>query len=231
MTDSTTPAQEMPPSASSRNISKAAFRRLPRYHQILTAFSGFGRTFISSKELSQILEINETLVRKDMADLEIRGRQNQGYAVEALRARIEEFLGLQEVTEAVVVGAGHLGKALVMYPGFGQYGLKIAAIFDNDPKKIGSNIGRLEVLSVFRLASVIEKMKIKLMILTVPKGSAQELTDIGARAGIKAVWNFTPEEIRPPEGVHVRNEQIIAGFMALSYYLKNTGHPVEEASA
>jgi redox-sensing transcriptional repressor len=199
-------------------ISKAAFRRLPRYHQILSAFEGLGREYISSRELSEILEINETLVRKDMADLQIRGKQNQGYGITALRIRIEEFLGLQDVTEVLVVGAGHLGTALATYPGFEHYGLKILGVFDNDPDRVGSMVGSHEVLSVFRLVSMIQKHRIKLIILTVPKSAAQELTDI---AGVLAIWNFTPQELTVPDGVKVRNEQIIGGFMALSHYLKN----------
>ncbi|MBN1446793.1 MAG: redox-sensing transcriptional repressor Rex [Bacteroidetes bacterium] len=202
-------------------ISKAAFRRLPRYHQILSAFEELGREHISSRELSDILEINETLVRKDMADLQIRGKQNQGYGISALRHRIEEFLGLQDITEALVVGSGHLGTALATYPGFEQYGLKIVGVLDNDPAKIGSMIGSHEVVSIFRLASMIQKHQIKLIILTVPKDSAQELTDIAVKAGVRAVWNFTPQELTVPEGIRVRNEQIVGGFMALSYYLKN----------
>jgi redox-sensing transcriptional repressor len=204
-----------------REISNAAFRRLPHYHQILVAIEGLGRRFVSSKELSQILEINETLVRKDMADLKIRGRQNQGYEISALKKTIEEFLGLQEVTEALIVGAGHLGKALAQYPGFEQYGLKIVGVMDNDPNKVGAYVGNHEVGSVFRLASAIERRKIRLIILCVPRQSAQEVTDIAVRAGVRAIWNFTPQELKVPEGVRVRNEQIIAGFMTLSYFLKN----------
>ena len=202
-------------------ISNAAFRRLPRYHQILSAFEALGREYISSRELSEILEINETLVRKDMADLKIRGKQNQGYSITTLRRRIEEFLGLQETTEALVIGAGHLGTALATYIGFRQYGLEIVGILDNDPNKIGSLIGGHEVTSVFRLASMIQKFRVKLIILCVPKDSAQEITDIAVKAGVKAVWNFTPQELSVAEGVKVRNEQIIGGFMALSHYLKS----------
>jgi redox-sensing transcriptional repressor len=205
-----------------RTVSKAAFRRLPRYHQIVSAYTAFGKTYISSRDLSAVLDINETLVRKDMADLEIRGRQNQGYLLDVMLKRIEEYLGLQEVTEAVVIGAGHLGKALALYPGFESYGLKIVHVFDNDPTKIGSVVGKHEVLSVFRLTSFIEKLKIKLVILCVPKAGAQEVTDICVKAGVKAIWNFTPEELTVPEGVSVRNEQIIAGFMALSHFLKTS---------
>jgi len=208
-----------PPSG--KGVSKAAFRRLPHYHQIVTAYDGLGKKYISSKELSEILEINETLVRKDMADLEIRGRQNQGYEVRTMLETIEDFVGIQEITEALVIGAGHLGKALAMYPGFEPYGLSIVGVLDNDPQKIGSYVGRYEILSVFRLASLIERHHIKLIILTVPKAAAQEVTDIAVAAGVKAIWNFTPMELRSPPDVFVRNEQIIAGFMALSHFLKN----------
>ncbi len=213
------------------SISKAAFRRLPRYHQILSAFEALGREFISSRELSEILEINETLVRKDMADLKIRGKQNQGYGIAVLRKRIEDFLGLLEVTEALVVGAGHLGTALATYSGFKHYGLEIAGVLDNDPNRIGSMIGGHEVTSVFRLASMIQKFKVKLVILCVPKDVAQEITDIAVKAGVKAIWNFTPQELSVPDGVKVRNEQIIGGFMALSHFLKMQSLPRTEEGA
>jgi redox-sensing transcriptional repressor len=203
-----------------KNISNATFRRLPRYHQILSAYEDIGRKNISSKELSVILEINETLVRKDIADLQIRGKQNLGYQIELLKHRIEDFLGLQEITNAVAIGAGHLGKALALYPGFERYGLKIAGIFDNDPGKIGSSVGRLEVLSVFRVTSFIERNNVNLVILTVPKPAAQELADLVVKSGVRAIWNFTPCELRVPAGVKVRNELLVAGFMALSYHLK-----------
>lgn len=204
-----------------RTISKAAFRRLPRYHQILVAYESLGRTYISSKELSEILEINETLVRKDMADLEIRGRQNQGYEIVALRTHIEEFHGLHDITEVVIIGAGHLGQALAMHQRFEDYGMKVVGIMDNDPHKIGSTIGRLEVLSVYKLTSFIQQKRIKLAVLTITKNAAQEICDIVVKAGVRAIWNFTPQELKVPEGILVRNEQLVAGFMALSYFLKN----------
>ncbi|MFZ1730672.1 MAG: redox-sensing transcriptional repressor Rex [Bacteroidota bacterium] len=211
------------------SISKAAFRRLPRYHQILNAFESVGREYISSRELSEILEINETLVRKDMADLKIRGKQNQGYSINALRLRIEDFLGLQDITEALVVGGGHLGTALATYPGFEHYGLKIAGVLDNSPEKIGTKIGGLTVASISRLASMIQKKKIELVILTLPRGSAQQVTDVAIGAGVRAIWNFTPCELNVPSGIKVRNEQIIGGFMALSYFLKNSSYSADES--
>lgn len=210
------------------SISKAAFRRLPRYHQILNAFDSIGREYISSRELSEILEINETLVRKDMADLKIRGKQNQGYGIAGLRLRIEEFLGLQDITEALVVGGGHLGTALVTYPGFEHYGLKIVGVLDNDPEKIGTKIGGLTVASISKLAAMIQKKDIKLVILTLPRGFAQEVTNIAVEAGVLAIWNFTPCELNVPNGIKVRNEQIVGGFMALSYYLKNATNSSDE---
>lgn len=210
------------------SISKAAFRRLPRYHQILNAFEGLGREYISSRELSEILEINETLVRKDMADLKIRGKQNQGYSINALRLRIEDFLGLQEITEALVVGAGHLGTALANYAGFEHYGLKIVGVFDSDPEKVGTRQGMHDVLPVSRLASVIQRKKVRMIILTVPREVAQGVTDTAIAAGVQAIWNFTPCELNVPPGVKVRNEQIVGGFMALSYYLKTMSGSGEE---
>lgn len=221
-TNSLNPIQtEIPMPHDSRQVSNATFRRLPHYHQIVSVYEGLGRSYVSSRELSEILEINETLVRKDMADLKIRGRQNQGYAVGRLKLTIEEFLGLQDVTEAILAGAGHLGKALAQYPGFEQYGLRIVSVLDNDPGKIGGYVGPHEVVSVLRLPAMIQRRNVKMLILTVPKVAAQEVADLAVTSGIKAIWNFTPQELLVPEGVKVRNEQIVAGFMTLSHFLKN----------
>ena len=208
-------------------ISRAAFQRLPRYHQILSVYDGFGRKYISSKELSEMLEINETLVRKDMADLEIRGRQNQGYPVVPFRKRIEEFLGLLDRTDAVLIGAGRLGQALSLYPGFENYGLRIIGLFDSDPQKLGTWVGEHQVRSLDALAPIITDGVVKLAILTVPKDAAQSIADMCVRSGVRAIWNFTPSEISVPKGVMVRNEQIIAGFMTLSFFLKNLGREAD----
>ncbi len=169
-----------------------------------------------------ILEINETLVRKDIADLQIRGKQNLGYQIALLKDRIEQFLGLQEITNAVVIGAGHLGKALALYPGFEKYGLKIVGVFDNDPDKIGSSVGRHEIISVLRLNSFIDRNKVELAILAIPKVAAEEIAGLCVKSGVKAIWNFTPQELSVPAGVKVRNELLVAGFMALSYHLRTS---------
>lgn len=202
-------------------ISKATFRRLPRYHQILSTFKAKGQKYISSGKLADILELKETLVRKDMADLKIRGKQNQGYLVEALLKRIEDFLGLQEITEAVIVGAGHLGKALAQFGDFFHYGLKIVGIFDVEESIIGQRIGAVTVQHVDQLRGVIERRRLRMIILTTPKAVAQSLTDLVIEAGVKAIWNFTPQELTAPNGIYIRNEQIVAGFMAVSHFLKN----------
>ncbi|MEN6408306.1 MAG: redox-sensing transcriptional repressor Rex [Anaerolineaceae bacterium] len=206
-------------------------RRLPLYYRRLRSAVDAGETYVSSAELGHATGATPEQVRKDLSYLDSQGRSRMGYSAEALAAQIEDTLGLVKDKEAVLVGAGRLGQALALYPGFSEFGLKIIVLFDNDPDKIGSPVGTLEVLPVEKLTNLVERMKIRIGILTTPREAAQAVAQQMVAGGIKAIWNFTATRLDVPPDVMVRNVDLSPEVAVLSHYIKSlsvsahTGNP------
>ena len=132
-------------------------------------------------------------------------------------------LGFDRTYQAVLVGAGHLGSALMAYARFGQWGLKFATAFDIDQRKIGHLVAGCRVRPVRSMAAYIARHDIRMAILTTPVDVAQRLTDRLVEAGVRAIWNFTPTRLTVPPGVFVRNEHISLGLSELAYHLAQDG--------
>ena len=120
-----------------------------------------------------------------------------------------------------MVGAGHLGYALLGYHGFKEYGVDIIAAFDNNPERVDKFINYKKVFSIDRLEEIVSRMQIKIGILTVPASVAQELADRMVNAGIKAIWNFAPLKINVPSDVVVQNENLASSLAVLSQKIKS----------
>ena len=116
----------------------------------------------------------------------------KGYFIDDLIYSIEELLGLNKVNEAIVIGAGRLGQAISLYPGFDRYGLRIVALFDNDPFKIGQKVGNKPILNVAKMPELIRRMAIPMAVITVPAEHAQAVADQAILGGVRALWNFAP---------------------------------------
>lgn len=202
-----------------RTLNAATVSRLPHYYQILRAMEQRGREYVSSEGLSRLLGIDASLVRKDLAWV-ATGVQKVGYHVPSTVTKIQEMLGMNNSKEAFLVGVGSLGRALLGYTGFGEYGLKIVAAFDADEAKVGQVISDIEILPVSSLPALVRRLHIKTGILTVPYTEAQHTADQMVSAGIVAIWNFAPVTLTVPDGVIVRNENLAAGFALLNYELE-----------
>jgi redox-sensing transcriptional repressor len=195
-------------------------RRIPHYHQILTELEQKGEQFVSSRYLAHFFQVDDTQVRKDVSVIGYKGKPKSGYSVSGLKAAIAEFLGINTQNTAILIGAGKLGSALVEYPGLAEYGLKLVAVFDNDPQKSGRIIGSFSILPLESLPRVVETFEVGIAILTVPKQAAQEVCDRLAALGIKAIWNFAPTQLNAPDDVIIRNENMAVGLALLSHYLR-----------
>jgi redox-sensing transcriptional repressor len=204
------------------SIPEQTLRRIPRYHQILTDLESRGEQYVSSRFLSDICDIDDTQVRKDVSVIGYRGKPKAGYSVSGLKGAIGDFLGINYENTAILIGAGKLGSALAEYPGLADYGLKLVAVFDNDPTKIGKIVGDHSVLPLESLPRVARSYRIGIAILTVPKTAAQEVCDRVVALGIKAIWNFAPTQLDVPRDVILRNENIAIGLAILSHYLNTT---------
>lgn len=194
-------------------------RRIPHYHQILTELEQKGEQYVSSRYLAHFFQVDDTQVRKDVSVIGYKGKPKSGYSVSGLKAAIAEFLGINTENTAILIGAGKLGSALVEYPGLAEYGLKLVAVFDNDPQKIGRIIGSFPILPLESLAGVVRAFELGIAILTVPKQAAQEVCNLLVGLGLKAIWNFAPTQLNAPDDVIVRNENMAVGLALLSHYL------------
>jgi len=198
-------------------------RRLPLYYQQLLNAYQRGENFISSVELGKATGSAPEQVRKDLSFLAGQGKSRVGYETKKLAAIIEDYLGLMNDKEAVLVGAGNLGRALSLYPGFGQFGLKIVVLFDNDPSKIGVKVGELQVLPIDKMPNLVERMKIRIGIITTPPSGAQAVADAMVKSGIKAIWNFSTLHLHVPEDVMVRNVDLSLELAVISHYINGLG--------
>jgi redox-sensing transcriptional repressor len=198
-------------------IPEPTLRRLPVYYQYLKKMQSEKKLdYISCTQIGQALSVQPIQVRKDLEITDAVGKPKLGYGVRELISTIEEFLGWNNTTDAYLVGVGNLGSALLDYQGFRDYGLNIVAAFDVDEEKVGTEIGGKKVIHVTKLPYMIKRMKIKIGILTVPAHHAQELADIMVKAGISALWNFSPVKINVPPGIVVQHENLAASLVVLS---------------
>ena len=202
------------------NISKATIGRLPAYHRYLTEKKAEGEKAVSSTAIAEELHLNAVQVRKDLAAISsAAGKPKLGFDVEELIADIDRFLGYDNVSDAVLVGAGGLGSALVGYDGFKNYGLNIAAAFDCDPARIGKTIGGVRVYDVKELRHLVLRLNLRIGIIAVPKEAAQAVADELAAGGVRAIWNFAPVHLSLPENIAVKNEDMAASLAILSQRL------------
>lgn len=192
-----------------------------RYYRWLTEAS-FKKPLktVTSAQIAEALDVDATQVRKDFGSIGLLGMGRVGFDVCEVCRGIRHVLGFDRTYEAVLIGAGHLGSALVNYKGFSVYGLKIVAVFDSDSERIGEEIGGLSIRSTRSLKPFIRKHNIRLAILTTPGDVSQELTDRIVSVGVIAIWNFTPARVTVPYGVLVRNAHISLGLSQIAYYLK-----------
>ena len=200
-----------------RILSVQGVKRLPYYLKYLKELQSEGVLFVPAAAIAESLGVYEVQVRKDLAAVSSRpGKPRVGFSVGGLIADIEHFLGYDSANIAALVGVGHLGKALMSYSGFADYGLDIAAAFDANPALVGHSIHGCAVYAMERLEEICTKKNIPIGIIATPAEQAQLVCDQLVAAGIKAVWNFAHVRLHVPEGVLVQNEDMAVSFALLS---------------
>lgn len=202
-----------------KEISKSTVKRLPIYLSYLKNLPENGPTHISATALAGALGLGEVQVRKDLALISDGGRPKIGYLREALIQDLEAFLGYTNTNDAVLVGAGKLGRALLGYGGFAEYGLNIVAAFDSDDALVGTSKSGKAIMHMSRLDEFCRKHKILIGIITVPSEYAQHVCDRMIANGIKAIWNFAPMHLDVPDGILVQTENMAASLALLSQHL------------
>jgi len=202
-----------------KEISKSVLKRLPGYLSYLKSLPDGTATYISATTLANALSMGEVQVRKDLAMVSDGGRPKIGYLRERLIEDISQFLGYDNTTDAILVGAGKLGQALLGYGGFEAYGLNILAAFDVAPMADKTPDGK-PIFHICQLESFCRKHNVLMGIITVPAPFAQEVCEQMIKSGIKAVWNFAPVHLDAPANILVQNENMATSLAVLSMHLQ-----------
>ncbi len=199
-----------------QSVSKQTLQRLPQYLNFLKSMPRTGAANISATAIADALGLGDVQVRKDLALVSSGGRPKVGYDADRLIADLERFLGYDDVTSAVIVGAGDLGRALLGYGGFAAYGIELMAAFDRDAALAGQNIHGKPVFPAERLKELCGRMQIRIGIIAVPAEEAQQVCDALVESGVRGIWNFAPVNLSVPENVLVQNEDIAVSLAVLS---------------
>lgn len=208
-------------------ISDAVVRRLPVYLRYLNELSRREVPTVSSQELGQKLDLNPAQIRKDLAYFGDFGRKGIGYDVSYLIEKIRHILNLDQHIYVALVGAGNLGQALSNYNAYLKDNMKIIAVFDTSPHKIGGQINNITVQPIDQLVETVKQNHIRIGIITVPNFEAQRVADQLVEAGIEAILNFAPTILKVPSNVRVHAADFTTDLISLAYYL-NSGKELTE---
>ena len=215
--------EEMP--SVKKRISESTIHRLSLYYRALSVLEKEGYETVSSKGLARREKLTPAQVRKDLSFFGSFGTRGLGYPVVELRTKISQILGIDRSWRVALVGVGNIGSALVSYKEFQKQGFKIVKLFDNDQRKIGSNHKGIVVSDIKNLEQELKEDNIEIVVIAVPATVAQYMVDDVVKAGIKAILNFAPVNLKVPDDVYLRNENMSMELEYLSFALVNDHTP------
>ena len=206
-----------------KTVPKQTVKRLPDYLTYLRGKAEEGVMTISAPIVAKGLNLNEVQVRKDLAAVsECGGKPRTGYLLRDLILDIEKYLGYDNVKDAIIVGVGHLGSALISFEGFKNHGLNVVAGFDTNEKLIGTEVHGKKIFPIDRISEICKSSNVHIGIVTVPDKYAQEICNIMVESGILAIWNFAQVHLKVPDNIIVQNENLAASLAILSKSIKKT---------
>lgn len=202
-----------------KKISLAVIKRLPRYYRYLGELLDHDIDRISSKELSERMNITASQIRQDLNNFGGFGQQGYGYNVQYVYNEIRKILGIDQKKNMIIIGAGNIGQALANYSNFEKRGFYLTGIFDINPRIIGISIKGIEIQDVYTLKEFIENNQVDIAILTLPKNKVIDVAKDLVSWGIKGLWNFSPVDLKVPDDVVVENVHLSDSLMTLAYNL------------
>lgn len=200
-------------------ISEAVVRRLPIYLRFLNELHKKNVQTVSSQDLGHKLDLNPAQIRKDLAYFGEFGKKGIGYDVDYLIEKIRQILKIDKVIPVALVGAGNLGRALCNYNAYLKDNMKIVAVFDAQPNKIGESINNLKVKPMQELCPTIRELSVRIGIITVPAAEAQSVANQFVESGVEAILNFAPIIIKVPNEIRVHHADFTTELQSLAYYL------------
>ncbi|MCF0132211.1 MAG: redox-sensing transcriptional repressor Rex [Pseudobutyrivibrio sp.] len=200
-----------------KEISQAVIRRLPRYYRYLGELLDDGIERISSNDLSARMHVTASQIRQDLNNFGGFGQQGYGYNVAYLREEIGNILGVNDVHNVIVIGAGNLGQAIANYVKFEKVGFKIIGLFDVNPELEGKVVRDLPIMMLDDLPKFLENNKVEIAALTLPKHNAKATALKLVSLGVTSIWNFAHVDLDDIEGLVVENVHLSDSLMQLSY--------------
>ena len=211
--------------AKADHISMSVVRRLPRYYRFLYDLKENGVTRISSRELSMRMGLTASQIRQDLNCFGGFGQQGYGYIVEQLYSEIGRILGMNDLSDTILLGAGNMGRAIANHMDFEKRGVRLVGIFDDSPQVVGTVVRDMTVLPTDRLEDFCQGRRPQLAILCIPKEAAPAIVDRLIALGVSGFWNFSHYDINfQHPGVIVENVHLGDSLMTLSYQMKNLPH-------
>ncbi len=204
------------------NISQAVIRRVPRYYRYLGELLENGVERISSKELSERMQVTASQIRQDLNNFGGFGQQGYGYNVQFLYDEIGKILGLTKVHNVALFGVGNLGAAIANYVSFEKLPFRMVGLFDADPEKKGKKISGIEIQMVDEFEEFIRKHRVDIAVLTLPKDAAMPVAEYLVEHGVRAFWNFAHVDLVVPKDVVVENVHLSDSLMQLSYNMTDS---------
>ena len=204
-------------------FSEGVIQRISQYLRFLIELKDLGKRTVTSGDISENTKINSAEVRRDLINLGIKGKRGVGFSIDGLISNFNQILGHEANVKLILVGAGNLGKAILNYQILKKFGFDIEDVFDNNEKIIGTSISERKVQNIICLPEIISKKNIRVAILAVSQSSAQNVTDLLVKSGIKVIINYTSVSIEAPPGVNVQTNDPIEKLLHTLYYLSNTG--------
>lgn len=202
------------------DIPRKTVYRVSLYQRALQRLKANAIDTVSSAALAKAAGVKPTQLRKDLTHFGHFGTRGLGYDVDALNMRLTEVLGITHLQPVVLIGAGHLGSALLRYPGFAKEGFEVVAAFDIDPSEKRAKSLGVKVYPMTKVREFVQEKEVKMAILTVPGPVAQEVTNSLVEAGIQAVLNFAPLILQVPDHVVVNNVDLAIELENLSYFIR-----------
>ncbi len=201
-------------------ISKNLSHRLPLYLSVAKQLQSNGEEYINAPKIAEITNINQETIKKDLSIIcKSPGNPRVGRKTEKLIQEIIDFGVFTQTTDAIIIGTGKLGLALLSYTGFEEWGLKFVAGFDVDENIVGKDVNGVHIYDLKLLPSIIELTKPKIAVITVPRDQAQEVVDIAIANGIQAIWNFASTHVQVPKNIILYNESMASSLAVLNYNL------------
>lgn len=205
------------------SYSLSTIQRLPSYLRALNDLASQNEEYVTTITLGKILNINPMSIKKDLAIISSKeGVPHYGFKIPILISDIETILGYDNTKDAVIIGVGHLGQALLSYPGFTNYGVNICLGFDIDSNLIGQTIHGVTIMPLTKLEDLIERLHIHIAIICVPKDAAQEIANRLSKTTIRAIWNWAPINLAVPDNIVLKNEDIASSLAILTSQMEQS---------